>query len=226
MWLAACRARADWRAPACRGTSWSYRGRALLGRRCIAALCQAVRAASLLTVDVPVAERCSPPSGCGVRSTSTTSSCRSPSTAPGPRGTRTSTTARGKQLSCHSDFGAHWRCRLYKRARWPNKRSAAEEAGCCKHKIPKKKHNNTRSALVRCAWFDSTRSRLVLSCHTARIGRPVVRAHPTPPQAGSIKCRARVPRLALTPPAEWTCCSRQCGTRYLWTVQCGESPNT
>ena len=42
-------------------------------------------------------ERCSPPSGCGVRSTSTTSSCRSPSTAPGPRGTRTSTTARGKR---------------------------------------------------------------------------------------------------------------------------------
>ena len=41
-------------------------------------------------------ERCSPPSGCGVRSTSTTSSCRSPSTAPGPRGTRTLTTARGK----------------------------------------------------------------------------------------------------------------------------------
>ena len=26
---------------------------------------------------------------------------------------------------------------------------------------PQKKHNNTRSALVRCAWFDSTRSRLV-----------------------------------------------------------------
>ena len=66
----------------------------------------------------------------------------------------------------------------------------------------------------------------ISSCHTARTRRPVVRAHPTPPQAGSIKCRARVPRLALTPPADWTCCSRQCGTRYLWTVQCGESPNT
>merc|ERR1712216_365495 len=43
-----------------------------------------------------ILERCSPPSGCGVRSTSTTSSCRSPSTAPGRRGTRTLTTARGK----------------------------------------------------------------------------------------------------------------------------------
>jgi len=42
--------------------------------------------------------QCSPPSGCGVRSTSTTSSCRSPSTAPGLRGTLTSTTARGKRL--------------------------------------------------------------------------------------------------------------------------------
>jgi len=40
--------------------------------------------------------KCSPPSGCGVRSTSTTSSCRLPSTAPGPRGTLTSTTAPGK----------------------------------------------------------------------------------------------------------------------------------
>ena len=42
--------------------------------------------------------KCSPPSGCGVRSTSTTSSCPLPSTAPGPRGTLTSTTARGKRL--------------------------------------------------------------------------------------------------------------------------------
>ena len=49
MWPAACRARADWRAPACRCTSWSYRGRALLGRPCIAAHCLAVRAAPLLT---------------------------------------------------------------------------------------------------------------------------------------------------------------------------------
>merc|ERR1711865_1002018 len=40
--------------------------------------------------------QCSLPFGCGVRSTSTTSSCPLPSTAPGPRGTRTSTTARGK----------------------------------------------------------------------------------------------------------------------------------
>ena len=43
-----------------------------------------------------VQTRCSRLFGCGVRSTSTTSSCRSPSTAPGPRGTRTLTTARGK----------------------------------------------------------------------------------------------------------------------------------
>jgi len=42
---------------------------------------------------------CSLPSGCGVRNTSTTSSCPLPSTAPGPRGTRTSTTGRGKQLA-------------------------------------------------------------------------------------------------------------------------------
>ena len=52
----------------------------------------------ILTVMLSPAEsRCSPPSGCGVRSTSTTSSCPLPSTAPGPRGTRTSTTAPGKQ---------------------------------------------------------------------------------------------------------------------------------
>ena len=43
--------------------------------------------------------KCSLPSGCGVRNTSTTSSCPLPSTAPGPRGTRTSTTARGKQYT-------------------------------------------------------------------------------------------------------------------------------
>ena len=43
-------------------------------------------------------KKCSPPSGCGVRSTSTTSSSPLPSTAPGPRGTLTSTTARGKRL--------------------------------------------------------------------------------------------------------------------------------
>ena len=42
-------------------------------------------------------EKCSLPFGCGVRSTSTTSSCPLPSTAPGPRGTPTSTTARGKR---------------------------------------------------------------------------------------------------------------------------------
>ena len=40
--------------------------------------------------------KCSSPFGFGVRSTSTTSSCRLPSTAPGRRGTLTSTTARGK----------------------------------------------------------------------------------------------------------------------------------
>ena len=45
----------------------------------------------------PSSGKCSPPSGCGVRSTSTTSSCPLPSTAPGPRGTPTSTTAPGKQ---------------------------------------------------------------------------------------------------------------------------------
>ena len=145
-------------------------------------LCVHSRVSAVADEGVPVAERCSPPSGCGVRSTSTTSSCRSPSTAPGPRGTRTSTTARGKQLGCHSDFGAHGRCRLYERARWPNKRSAAEEAGCCKHKIPKKKHNNTRSALVRCAWFDSTRSR----CHKTLTMTLYMRAHLTPPQAGTM----------------------------------------
>ena len=44
-----------------------------------------------------VQTRCSRLFGCGVRSTSTTSSCPLPSTAPGPRGTRTSTTARGKR---------------------------------------------------------------------------------------------------------------------------------
>merc|ERR1712166_805269 len=43
------------------------------------------------------AVKCSLPSGCGVRNTSTTSSCPLPSTARGPRGTRTSTTARGKR---------------------------------------------------------------------------------------------------------------------------------
>lgn len=41
--------------------------------------------------------KCSPSFGCGVRSTSTTSSSPLPSTAPGPRGTLTSTTARGKR---------------------------------------------------------------------------------------------------------------------------------
>jgi hypothetical protein len=40
--------------------------------------------------------KCSPFFGCGVRSTSTTSSCPLPSTAPGPRGTPTLTTAPGK----------------------------------------------------------------------------------------------------------------------------------
>ena len=48
-----------------------------------------------------VRRSCSPPFGCGARNTSTTSSCRSPSTALGPLGTRTSTTGRGKE--------AHWR---------------------------------------------------------------------------------------------------------------------
>ena len=43
-----------------------------------------------------VRRSCSPPFGCGARNTSTTSSCRSPSTALGPLGTRTSTTGRGK----------------------------------------------------------------------------------------------------------------------------------
>ena len=47
-------------------------------------------------------KQCSPPSGCGVRSTSTTSSSRSPSTAPGPRGTPTLTTAPGKSLKADS----------------------------------------------------------------------------------------------------------------------------
>eukprot|EP00961_Rhodomonas_salina_P238279 3220695-Rhodomonas_salina.1 len=57
--------------------------------------------AAQLTFNLCLQKRCSrlPPSfGCGARSTSTTSSSRSPSTAPGRRGTRTSTTARGKQL--------------------------------------------------------------------------------------------------------------------------------
>ena len=43
-----------------------------------------------------LSRKCSLPSGCGVRSTSTTSSCRLHSTAPGLRGTRTLTTGRGK----------------------------------------------------------------------------------------------------------------------------------
>jgi hypothetical protein len=45
----------------------------------------------------PCSQKCSPFFGCGVRSTSTTSSCPLPSTAPGPRGTPTSTTAPGKR---------------------------------------------------------------------------------------------------------------------------------
>jgi hypothetical protein len=49
-----------------------------------------------LTVCCMCRSKCSPPSGCGVRSTSTTSSCPLPSTAPGPRGTPTLTTAPGK----------------------------------------------------------------------------------------------------------------------------------
>jgi len=40
-------------------------------------------------------QKCLPPFGCGVRSTSTMSSCLLHSTAPGPRGTRTSTTGHG-----------------------------------------------------------------------------------------------------------------------------------
>ena len=56
-------------------------------------------------VDVPSC-RCSPPFGCGVRSTSTTSSSPLPSTAPGPRGTRTSTTARGNSFTWFVDSGS------------------------------------------------------------------------------------------------------------------------
>lgn len=55
--------------------------------------------------------RCSPPFGCGVRSTSTTSSSPLPSTAPGPRGTPTSTTARGKQRE-HRRHRRAWLNRL------------------------------------------------------------------------------------------------------------------
>ena len=44
-------------------------------------------------------QQCSLLSGCGVRNTSTTSSCRLPSTAPGPHGTLTLTIALGKQCA-------------------------------------------------------------------------------------------------------------------------------
>merc|ERR1719453_2536767 len=56
-----------------------------------------VQVLGLLTQQPVFACRCSPPFGCGVRSTSTTSSSPLPSTAPGPRGTPTLTTAPGKR---------------------------------------------------------------------------------------------------------------------------------
>jgi hypothetical protein len=107
--------------------------------------------------------KCSPPSGCGVRSTSTTSSCPLPSTAPGPRGTLTSTTAPGKRrvgseerASLHNPRrltspsvhlliptkgGPTWRCPV------PPVAAAASPA-TTQHKIPKK-NKPTWSPLVR-----------------------------------------------------------------------------
>ena len=52
------------------------------------------------------AQKCSSLFGCGVRSTSITSSCRLPSTALGRRGTPILTTARGKFLSCSAGSSA------------------------------------------------------------------------------------------------------------------------
>ena len=55
------------------------------------------------------AQKCSSLFGCGVRSTSITSSCRLPSTALGRRGTLILTTARGKFLSYSAGFlGCVW----------------------------------------------------------------------------------------------------------------------
>ena len=84
--------------------SAAARGTALSARSDRPALSRSM----LLTVCFRCAVKCSSPFGCGVRSTSTTSSCPLPSTAPGPRGTPTSTTAPGNhQALCRmGEFGS------------------------------------------------------------------------------------------------------------------------
>jgi hypothetical protein len=85
-------------APAC-GTPWSPQSGCPESER---------SRSMLLTACFRCAVKCSSPFGCGVRSTSTTSSCPLPSTAPGPRGTPTSTTAPGNhQALCRmGEFGS------------------------------------------------------------------------------------------------------------------------
>jgi len=78
-----------------------------------------------------VRRSCSPPFGCGARNTSTTSSCRSPSTALGPLGTRTSTTGRGKERSTLASIIFPFQRLSRKRANFAEERATARAASKC-----------------------------------------------------------------------------------------------